>query len=376
MVKILHFADLHLETSFAADNLPPSVGSWRRSDLRATLGRIVTLALEQQVEAVTIGGDLFDQEYAPPELVDFLRQQFARLAPIRVFIAPGYHDPFTNNSLYALSDWPANVTIFSQGKLTAAELASGIHLWGAAHPPLREHAHLDGVHADKPGVNILLLHAAESAQNHDTFAINGPALQKAGFDFALLGGQHQGASWSDDAPYGAYPGSPEPLSQTEADGAHQILLLTIDGSECLPESRSIRQWRYQQVDVDLTGCDSPEDAARKVKDALSGGDAVDERLIIQVVLTGQPEFVVDIGKIAENCETKGHLQFQCRLKFGYDLEQLSRELTVRGTLARKSLEQLKNIQDEQGRHNQLNSLYFALQALEDKAVSQFHEVSE
>ena len=55
----------------------------------ATLGRILTLARERQVDVVTIAGDLYEQDYALPETAGFLAQQFAKLAPIRVFVALG-----------------------------------------------------------------------------------------------------------------------------------------------------------------------------------------------------------------------------------------------------------------------------------------------
>src|SRR6266487_3296632 len=105
MFRIIHLSDLHLDTSFAISGLPAAAGAWRRADLRATLGRILALARERRVDAVTIAGDLYEQEYALPDTADFLVQQLAKLAPIRVFIAPGKSDPHTNDSLYALTRW-------------------------------------------------------------------------------------------------------------------------------------------------------------------------------------------------------------------------------------------------------------------------------
>ena len=87
--KILHFADLHLDTSFAGQGFPIEYGNERRLDLRATLTRILAHARELKVNVVTIGGDLFEQEYLLPETADFIQQQLALIAPIRVIIAPG-----------------------------------------------------------------------------------------------------------------------------------------------------------------------------------------------------------------------------------------------------------------------------------------------
>ncbi len=56
--KILHFSDLHLDTSFAGQGFPLEYGVERRLDLRACLTRILARARELKVDAITIGGDL------------------------------------------------------------------------------------------------------------------------------------------------------------------------------------------------------------------------------------------------------------------------------------------------------------------------------
>jgi exonuclease SbcD len=272
MFQILHCADLHLDTSFASGRLPAAVGSWRRADLRATLGRILTLARERQVDAVTIAGDLYEQDYALPDTADFLVQQFAKLAPIRLFIAPGERDPYTNDSLHALTRWPENITVFSQGQLSAVEMAPGIYLWGAACPPARGHRVLDNFHVNHDGINLLLLHAADAKQSGigstALFSVDAAAVHAAGFDFALLGHQHSGRLWPEDAPCCVYPGSPEPLAPQEADDAHQIVLLRIQDRACTPEVIPVSQWRYLSLRVDLTDCSSTDKATTRVEQSL------------------------------------------------------------------------------------------------------------
>lgn len=377
-MKLLHFADLHLDTAFSVDNLPSNIGSWRRVDLRATLGRIVTLARERKVDIVTIGGDLFDQKYASPDLADFLKQQFARLAPIRVFIAPGQHDPYTNDSLYALTEWPENVTVFSQGRLSTVEIAPNIHLWSAAHPPLKEHKDLVDFQTTKQGVNLLLLHAMDVQQpfekHNSIFFIDTSAIQPAGFDFALLGYHHNGLLWPKEKPFCVYPGSPEPLSFEEADGAHAMVLLTIEKNRCLPELIPINQWHYKTLEVDLTDCESIEDASRLVEKALSTIEEDEERLIVRVTLIGSPDILLDIESLIEAVETKVHLHYECRFSLEYDLEQLSQELTVRGVLVRRLQQRLHQARTDQERNDLLNILHFALQALEGRQVPSSHEV--
>jgi DNA repair exonuclease SbcCD nuclease subunit len=371
--RILHCADLHLDHSFASSGLQSDAGTWRRADLRATLGHILTLARARKVDVVTIAGDLYEQDYTLPDTAEFLAQQFSKLAPIRVFVSPGECDPYTNDSLYAITRWPENVTIFSQGKLSRAELAPSIFLWGAACPPARGYQTLENLQTDRDGVNLLLLHAAggESPRSgHESvFSVDVAAVRAAGFDFALLGHRHSGQLLPEDAPCCIYPGSPEPLAPKEEDGVHRVVLLSIKGGVCTPELIPISQWQHRSLTVDLTDCASTGEAASRVVQALQALQETDpERLICTVTLTGTPEFLFDIKALAGKVETKAHIRYEGRLSPAHDLEQLAQEQTVRGLLVRRFQENLASVTDEQERRRLLSVLSLALQALDGKRV--------
>src|SRR5438445_13847699 len=92
------FSDVHLDAPFAwAD---PSLGRRRRQALRDTLMRIVTLAQEIAPNAVFCGGDLYEHDRVLPDTAEFLRNQFERLHPIPVYLAPGNHDWYGQESVY------------------------------------------------------------------------------------------------------------------------------------------------------------------------------------------------------------------------------------------------------------------------------------
>ncbi|MBN2006294.1 MAG: metallophosphoesterase [Anaerolineae bacterium] len=379
MHRILHFADLHLDTPFISGDRLVALGPSRRIALRATLSRIFTLARESEVDAVTIAGDLYEQLYVLPKTIDFLAYQFAKLSPIRVFIAPGEHDPYTNDSLYAIARWPENVTIFSSGKVSVVELAPGLHLWGGACPPARGGQTLDHIHIDTKGVNLLLLHAMNAEQSGEDeehlFTLTASAVQNAGFDFALLGHQHRGQIWPEATPCCVYPGSPEPLAPDEGDGAHQVVLLTIENDICTPELIPINQWRYQALNVDLSACDSVEQAAKRVQRAqqtLPGGD--DEHLICTITLTGTLDFPLDLSTLAAQVETKSITHFTPHFSMAYNLKHLAQEQTVRGMLVRRFQKRLANAPHDKERKALLTALNLALQALDGKQV-QLYEVS-
>ena len=131
MLRILHFADLHLDTPFSSMGRGSQISNERREGLRQVVKRTLSLARERSVDIVTVGGDLYNSDYVSRDTGQFLRQQFSEIAPIRVFIAPGNHDPYTRSSLYAEVDWPNNVHIFTEPVIKPIALNDSISLWGA-----------------------------------------------------------------------------------------------------------------------------------------------------------------------------------------------------------------------------------------------------
>lgn len=371
--RILHLSDFHLDASFAADGIPSSVGDWRRSDLRATVARILALARERRVDAVTIGGDLYDEKYALPDTTEFLAQQFARLAPMRVFIAPGERDPYTTRSLYALTRWPANVHIFTQSQLDPVQLSPDIRLWGAAHPAPQDNRVVERARVKRPGIHLLLLHAAErdgvKPGAETDFTIDASSVQQAGFDFALLGHRHTAKTWPDERPCCVYPGSPEPLCWEESGGDHHVVLLTVDEGQVHLEQISIAQWRYWTTEVDLTECAGPDEVNHCIQRSLTAAPGgPDERLICRVILTGAPNFDLDCAAIASVSETKAHMQLKTRLALRYDLDQLAAEQTVRGLLVRRFQTRLAEARDPEDRGAVLKALALALDALDGRQM--------
>jgi DNA repair exonuclease SbcCD nuclease subunit len=120
--RLIHTADVHLDASYAAAGLPPGFGNRRRHALRSVFQSLLNRAQEWPADAVLIAGDLFDADRISRDTVAFLREQFERIRPIPVFIAPGNHDPYVATSPYASEAWPANVFIFKEPYWTAFAL--------------------------------------------------------------------------------------------------------------------------------------------------------------------------------------------------------------------------------------------------------------
>ena len=96
MLRIIHGADLHLDSAFAS--LPPEQAVQRRRHQRQALREITELC--KAADLVLLAGDVLDDSRVRPETVELLQHLFAAWE-IPVFIAPGNHDPYTASSLWA-----------------------------------------------------------------------------------------------------------------------------------------------------------------------------------------------------------------------------------------------------------------------------------
>ncbi len=371
-IKILHFADVHLDISFAGMKFPVEVARRYRSALRQSLHRLVDLALREKVDFVTVGGDLYEQERYTPETGHFLAEEFARLAPVRVFLAPGNHDPLVPDSLYRQVKWPENVFIFQESELTPVLLTDGVVLWGLAHPepsfrkkPLRKFQVPD----DK--THILLLHGSDMSNVPGGKATHAPfypeEIQQAGFAFALLGHYHQGRLSPEGAPFLAYPGSPEPLALCSA-GLHGAIILEIEGKKVSARAVPTATYRSVRKEVDISELTHREAIVRKIAEALDG--EAGEKVLAQVTLVGtrHPDVQWDVAALREALPKNFlHIYLEDQTLPGFALQDLREEKTVRGEFVRQMLAKMEEASGEQ-RELLRSALTFGLFAFEKKDV--------
>ena len=346
MVRILHFADLHLDRSFAGLSVAPSEAAKRREELRAALRRIVELALELDVDALTVGGDLYEHERAGPDTGNFIAGEFARLAPKRVLVAPGNHDPYVPDSLYWRLEWPANVHIFQTMSWEPLQLSDTVTIWGAGHrgPAVRDNLFAT-LSIGSGCTNIALVHGSDISAVPEGKPAHCPFtredIERSGLDFALLGHYHELRLRPQDSPRYAYPGSPEPLDFSEA-GDHYVLLLTANGQGLSCEPRKINEVVYQTSAIDITGM-STSDAIRKSICALAEDEAA-ARAIMRVTLTGQPESDLDLDLNALLQSTHDRFRYLDpiidKTDIPFDLEQIEEESTTRGAFVRMLQQQM------------------------------------
>lgn len=349
-LKLVHFSDLHLDAHFAWLSGRATAARARRQALRNTLVNIARLVVEERADALLCGGDLFEHDRVTPDTEAFVRDTFANLDPIPVFLTPGNHDWLGQQSLYARAAWSPNVHVFEEDRLTPKALDDGLTLWGAAHrAPANTDGFLNGFRVDRGGINVALFHGSEASpwwrqQEAGTIPhapFQAVEIRAAGLAFAFLGHYHTPR----DAENYSYPGNPDPLTFGE-DGPRGAVVATIrpDGSVAL-ERRRVAVSQVHDIQVDISGCTNQQDVRERVLAAIT-----DLAGMARVTLSGDllPDVdlrVEDLGRIEPPLDALVVRLGQ--IKATYDFDAIVQQQTVRGQFVRDVLQ--AGLNDDQRR---------------------------
>ena len=370
MYKILHFADLHLDTSFAGLGFTGSEARKYRESLRDVLVRILDLALEKNVQAITIAGDLYEQERFSRDTGKFLIDQFKRVAPIKIFIAPGNHDPFVADSLYQYIKWPGNVTIFESPEFTPIKLESQITLWGMAHtsPSFRANP-LENLRLPENGGHILLFHGSDISNVPPGQKVHAPFtpedLAKTGAGFGLVGHYHRGSVKSGEKYEYFYPGSPEPLGFGNKN-SNTIGLLEIAKNDIKLETVPINKFRFVSTDINVSAATTREQIKTDLENWIKS--EVDKNTFLRVSFVGElsPDIDLEMDVLTEKVNEQGAFGILTdSTRSGFDLDNISDDKTVRGKFVRTM--QAKIAQAEKKEKSQLEkALIYGLMAFDGR----------
>ena len=341
-MKLLHFADLHLDAPFAW--APPETARVRRRNRREALARIIALAEADGVDAILCAGDLFEHERIGPDTVEFLRSAFER-TDRRVFLAPGNHDWLSERSPYALVEWSPNVHVFTEAELRPVELADGLTLWGAAHrAPANTDDLFAGFRVDRGGVNIALVHASERATlawqesgkaPHAPF--DAADLPSTGLAHAFLGHYHLPR----DAERHTYPGNPDPLDFGETGERGAVIATVAADGTVTRERRDVSVSEVHDLEVNAEGASHSDEVAAIVRERLAPLAGC-----VRVTLAGDlsPSVQLDLRETHRlGAHLEGLVVRAGRLGVGYDLAAIGTESTVRGQFVRSAIEEIDDL---------------------------------
>ena len=260
MFKFIHAADFHLDSAFGALTARQAVA--RRRESREVAARLANYVNSHGIDLVLLAGDLFDSGSAFRETGEQLAEALGRMGA-QVCIAPGNHDWYGPGSPWQTVNWPENVHIFAENRLTALELPQwNAVVHGAAFTgPEQAAGFLAGFTAPADGkVHLGLLHGELDPAEGRYDPIRREEVAASGLAYLALGHIHKRMEpLTIGETLCAWPGCIEGRGFDEL-GEKGFYEGTVsdDGRVSLTFVPFARR-RYEILEVDVTG-KSPRDA--------------------------------------------------------------------------------------------------------------------
>jgi len=361
MVTILHAADLHLDSPFAA--LKGEKAKERRAESRQAVQRLVSYANDHGADLILLAGDLFDGDL------------FAQTAPGmakalgdfrgHVIIAPGNHDYYAPGGVFDTTVWPDNVHIFKDDELekfTFPELRCCVHGAAFTGKECRKDGILNQVEREEDMINIGVLHGDVGVAESMYRPITQGEIRQSGLDYLALGHVHKYAGVQQAGKtYWAYPGCPEGRGYDET-GEKGFLFGNVDRDMVKLDFVPFAKYRYRLVNVDVTGTE-PLDAIEDVMPLEPQNE------ICRFVLTGETRDLVDVdGLYLRLFERFYSLELRDETTAVRDLWEGIENDSLRGLFLKEMRARFDAAQTDEERHKIEMGTRFGVNAIDNREM--------
>ena len=361
MVHILHAADFHLDSAFTG--LSEQQARQRRQESRQLPRRMVEYANDNGVQLMLLAGDLFDSGSAFRETGEQLAEALGQMQA-KVFVAPGNHDWVGPGSPWLTVDWPENVHIFRENRMTAVEVPEwDLTIHGAGFTaPEQGTGFLTGFTAPRDGrLHIGLLHGELDPAGARYDPIRKEEIAASGLDYLALGHIHKR---TEPLAFGrtvcAWPGCPEGRGFDEL-GEKGFYEGTVDGGDVSLAFVPFARRRYEILEVNVTG-QSPRAA---VEAALPADTA---QHLYRILLTGETgEGGVDAAALQEALADRFYaLEVRDHTRMAENIWARAEEDSLRGLFLRELRAKWNAARTDEERETVTQAARFGLAALDHR----------
>jgi len=369
MVRLLHVADVHLGAPLGG--FGRDADARRREVLDAFRG-LPELADRVQADAVVIAGDLFDGPRPTESIVIAVREVVRRFVDrsIPVFAVPGNHDARAlNPDLYP--SVLEGAVVFSEPRFgpPARALVGGQELcvYGFAYDAAEEGDPLAAFERDPAnGIHIVLVHGSVPGAPHweggSSLSVSWEALAGLDVDYVAMGDLHRFRGPDElNGVCACYPGSFAAVDFTERGLRGPVLVeLSPDRPPRIERlSGGVREVS-EAVTIDVSSCMTDLEVADLASSRLESAYPV-------VALEGEPAFPLDPAVVRGVLKERyGAVTLVDRSRFFHAarLEEIARQSTVAGHVARLGLTKIEATTTPEDRQAAEQGLRIALRVMD------------
>lgn len=361
-MRFVHMADVHLDSPFRVLASKKDLADKRRLEQREAFKRGIEYVKENNIPFLFISGDLYEQEYIRESTIEFINNLFKEIPNTKIFISPGNHDPFLNNSFYNTFNWNKNVTIFD-GRINRIELEEA-DIYGYGFTDFYcTNSGVDEIEIkNKEKINILITHGSLDASktlDMQYNPINSVKLKKIGFDYIALGHIHKANYKNNDNNF-IYPGSLISFGFDEL-GEHGILDIKINKNNLLKNkinnseiknnyeknnlnNKIITEKKFIKIEneifkekfIDICDTNSEEEIIEKINE-----ENYENEKFYKIILTGTKNLELNTKRICKLTINKNILKVKDKTEIEYDFEKLIEQKNLKGMFVKKLLDKIK-----------------------------------
>lgn len=333
-MKFVHIADMHFDKPFTILEKNKLTEN-RRLEQRNAFNKMIEYIKENNIDYLFIAGDLYEHEYIRNSTIEYINQKFKEIEnTTKVFISPGNHDPYINNSYYNKFEWNKNVKIFTN--LDKIE-EQDINIYGYGFTDFSSNEIELPQNLDKSKINILLMHADLNGSTKNVGTHNPileTTLKNSEFDYIALGHIHKRNMQNLKM---VYPGSMIAGGFDEL-GNHGMIEGKIDTQAKRVDIKFIQldNKEFKKENVDISDIIDVEELIEKISNLER-----DENKYYEYVLTGNRNIEIITNDIIKQIEDRKIIKIKDESKTQYNLEEISKETTLKGIFVRELLNEIK-----------------------------------
>ena len=320
-MKFVQIGDVHFDVPFTTISDRLNLGEQRRLEQRKAFKKVIDYIKDNDVENLFICGDLYENEYIRSSTIEYINKLFKEIENIQIFIIPGNHDPFLNDSFYKNFKWNSNVKIFGS-KIEKVELDNA-NIYGYGFDDFELNKNLEEIELDNNKFNILLTHGdLYNASKYN--AINLKDIINKGFDYIAIGHIHKRDEY--------YSGSLISLGFDEP-GEHGFIYGEVNENKLVRKFIKADSREFITMEIDVSKYESKEDLI----EALNEIDTKDN--LYEIIFVGNRKFDIEINikLLQENI-----VKIKDKTKYSVNFEQKENEKTLTGFFIKNLKEELNN----------------------------------
>ncbi len=376
MIKILHTADMHLDSPFTL--MDASLSEARRADLRSAFTALMMYVKDNKIDILLIAGDMFEHEYATKETIALVMREFAKVPDCKIVIAPGNHDPYTATGIYKKCQFPENVYIFTEPTMSVFsfdDIGADVYGYAFTSGVLERNPFIGKKPLRSDRINILCAHGDTSSPISKYCPITEADIADSGYDYIALGHIHAGKEPTKvgDTVY-AYSGCLEGRDYSEA--GHKGALsgkFTKDENGFRYDIKPVRfsRRRYASHRLNVTGAHTIDEITEAVSQKIiSKGYGEDTLLRITLEGNVSPDLIISAQAVESGIRNLYTFELIDHTLPLYDAEALKNDPTIKGAFFEALLPLLESGDPEQ-RETAALALRYGLGAIDSADIIDF-----